>query len=122
MSESNIALLTDVVLITCVVEKGKGDDVVKAARGASAAGALIHPARGVGIRERMGLLGIAVEAEKDIVELLVGSEQSEILAHAIYNAVDLGRPGGGYVYLSPLEAAATYVPKGIRKRLREQNP
>ena len=47
MSESNIALLTDVVLITCVVENGKGEDVVKAARGAGAAGALIHSARGL---------------------------------------------------------------------------
>jgi len=123
MSESNIALLTDVVLITCIVEKGKGEDVVKAARGAGAgaAGALIHSARGVGIRERIGLLGIAIEAEKDVVELLVGSDQSELVAQTIYSAVDLGRPGGGFIYLTPLEQAATYLPKEIRDRLKEQN-
>jgi nitrogen regulatory protein PII len=121
MSESNIALLTDVVLITCIVENGKGEDVVKAARGAGAGGAIIHSARGVGIRERVGLLGIAIDTEKDVVDLLVGSDQAEMVAHTIYSAVDLGRPGGGFVYLTPLEAAATYLPQEIRTRLKEQN-
>ena len=121
MSESNIALLTDVVLITCVVESGKGEDVVKAARGAGAGGAIIHSARGVGIRERVGLLGIAIDTEKDVVDLMVGSDQAEMVAHSIYTAVDLGRPGGGFVYLTKLEAAATYLPQEIRNRLKEKN-
>ena len=95
MTESNISLLTDVVLITCVVEHGKGEDVVKAARGAGASGALIHSARGVGMRERMGLLAIAVDAERDVVDMLVGSDQAEMVAHTIYSTIDLGRPGGG---------------------------
>jgi nitrogen regulatory protein PII len=53
--------------------------------------------------------------------MLVGSDQAEMVAHTIYSAVDLGRPGGGFVYLTPLEAAATYVPQEIRNRLKEQN-
>ena len=120
MTERNIGLLIDVILITCVVEKGKGEEAVKAARGAGASGALIHSARGVGIRERMGLLGIAVEAEKDVVDMLVGSDQAEMVAHSIYSAIDLGRPGGGFVYLTPLEQAATYLPQEIRDRLKAQ--
>jgi nitrogen regulatory protein P-II 1 len=120
MSESNIALLTDVVLITCVVDNGKGEDVVKAARGAGAGGALIHSSRGIGIRERVGLLGIAMDAEKDVVELMVGSDQAEMVAHTIFNAVELGRPGGGFIYLTPLDAAATYLPQEIRDRLEEK--
>ena len=121
MTDSNIGLLTDVILITCIVDKGNGEEVVKAARGAGAGGALIHSARGVGIRERMGLLGIAVEAEKDVVDMLVGSDQAEMVAHSIYSAIDLGRPGGGFVYLTPLESAAVYLPQDIRDRLEEQS-
>ena len=121
MTESNISLLTDVVLITCVVEHGKGEDVVKAARGAGASGALIHSARGVGMRERMGLLAIAVDAERDVVDMLVGSDQAEMVAHTIYSSIDLGRPGGGLVYLTPLESVAVYLPQDIRDRLEEQN-
>jgi nitrogen regulatory protein P-II 1 len=120
MSESNISLLTDVVLITCVVDHGKGESVVKAARGAGAGGTLIYSSRGVGIRERAGLFAVAMEAEKDVVELLVGSDQAEMVAHTIFSAVDLGRPGGGYIYLTPLDAAATYLPQDLRDRLKEQ--
>jgi len=120
MSESNITLLSDVVLITCIIAAGKGEDVVKAARGAGAAGARIHPARGVGIRERMGLLGVAIEAERDVVELLVGSDQADMVAQIIFSTMDMGRPGGGFIYLSPLESVATYLPKKVRSQLEAQ--
>ena len=121
MSERNITLLTDVVLLTCVVESGKGEAVVKAARGVGAGGALIHSQRGVGIRERVGILGIAIDTEKDVVSMLLGNDQAEMVASVISGAVDLGRPGGGFLYLTPLESAATYVPREIRDRLEESN-
>lgn len=121
MSEQNITLLSDVVMITCVVETGKGEDVVKAARGVGAGGALIHSQRGVGIRERVGLLGIAIDAEKDVVSMLVGTDQAELVASTIFGAANIGRPGGGFLYLTPLDSAATYVPTEIRDRLREKN-
>ena len=120
MNEQNITLLTDVVLLTCVVNNGRGEDVVKAARGVGAGGALIHSQRGVGIRERMGMLGIAIDTEKDVVSMLLGSDQAEMVANAIFSAVDLGRPGGGYLYLTPLESAAAYIPREIRDRLAEK--
>ena len=117
MSQRDVTLLSDVVLLTCVVETGKGEDVIKAARGVGAGGATIHSQRGVGIRERVGVLGIAIEAEKDVVSMLVGSDQAELVASVIYSAIKLGRPGGGFLYLTPLESAATYVPQEIRDRL-----
>ena len=119
MSNKNITLLSDVVLITCVVECGKGEDVVKAARGVGAEGALIHSQRGVGIRERVGILGVAIDADKDVVSMLVGSDQAELVSSTIFGAVDLGRPGGGFLYLTPLASAATYVPAEIRDRISE---
>jgi nitrogen regulatory protein PII len=117
MSQRDVTLLSDVVLLTCVVETGKGEDVIKAARGVGAGGATIHSQRGVGIRERVGVLGIAIDAEKDVVSMLVGTDQAELISSVIYNAIGLGRPGGGFLYLTPLESAATYVPQEIRDRL-----
>ncbi len=49
MSEE-ITYLTDVALITCVVQSGDADEIVKAAREAGASAAVIHNVRGVGIR------------------------------------------------------------------------
>ncbi len=120
MSERNITYLTDVYLITCVVDRGKGEDVVKAARGAGAGGALIHSGHGVGIRERLGLLGIALETDKDVVQMMVGSEHAEMVANLIFGTAGLDRPGAGFIYLTPLEAVATYLPRDIRERLRER--
>ena len=118
MSERNITYLTDVYLITCVVDHGKGEDIVKAARGAGAGGALI-------LTSAWGLLapfllGIAIETEKDVVQMMVGSEQAEMVANLIYATAGLDRPGAGFIYLTPLEAVATYLPRDIRERLRER--
>lgn len=119
MSERNITYLTDVYLITCVVEHGKGEEIVKAARGAGAGGALIHHTHGVGVRERLGLLGICIDAEKDVVEMMVGTEQAEMVANLIYGTAHLDRPGAGFIYLTQLEGVATYLPRDIRERLKE---
>ena len=121
MSQHDITLLSETVLLTCVVETGKGEEVIKAARNVGAGGAMIHTQRGLGIRERVGLLGIAIDAEKDVVSMLVGTDQAELVSTVIYGAIDLGRPGGGYLYLTPLESVATYVPREIRDRLKPQD-
>jgi nitrogen regulatory protein P-II 1 len=117
MSNRNITVLSDVVLLTCVVEAGKGEEVIKSARGVGAGGATIHSQNGVGMRERVGLLGIAIDTDKDVVNMLIGSDQAELVASTISGAVNMGRPGGGFLYLTPLDSAATYIPKEIRGRI-----
>ena len=117
MNDRNITVLSDVVLLTCVVETGKGEEVIKSARGVGAGGATVHSQRGIGIRERVGLLGIAIDTDKDVVNMLIGSDQAELVASTIFAAVKMGRPGGGFLYLTPLDSAATYVPKEIRDRI-----
>ena len=57
--------LTDATMITAVVPAGRADDLLKAARDVGARGGIVHQARGTGARELLGLLGIAVEAERE---------------------------------------------------------
>ena len=61
MSKRDITVLTDVSLITCVVQRGKADEIIKAAQEVGAQGATAYYARGGGIRERLGILGVAIE-------------------------------------------------------------
>ena len=35
----------------------------------------MHGAMGVGIRERLGALGVAVDAERDVVNVMVSSDE-----------------------------------------------
>ncbi|OYY75233.1 MAG: transcriptional regulator [Gammaproteobacteria bacterium 28-57-27] len=118
MSESGITYLTDVVLITCVVMHGRGDDAVKVAREAGVAGAIVYNARGHGARERLGLLGVAVEAEKDVVSMVVATEQRDLVMHSLYTQLGLDRPGAGMVYAVPMDKMATYIPADVLQRLQ----
>ncbi len=120
MHDGKITYLTDVALITCVVSTGRSDAVIAAARSMGAAGALVHHARGIGPRERLGLLGIAVEAEKDVVSILVAIDAQDVVFEAVYRAAGLEVPGAGMAYITPAERMATYVPRDVLDRLSGQ--
>jgi len=122
MSDKNITYLTDVFLLTCVVQSGFSDVIFKAALsvGTSAGAishAISHHARGIGVRERLGILGIAVEADKEVVSILVSSEQRDLVFDIIYRAAGLDVPGRGFIYMTQLEKVSTYIPKSMMDQL-----
>lgn len=118
MSNQNITYLTDVSLLTCVVQSGLSEVILRAARDVGAtAGAISHHARGVGVRERLGILGVAVETEKEVISILVSSEQRDLVYDTLYRAANLDVPGRGFIYLTPLEKASTYIPKSMLEPL-----
>ena len=120
MIEREITVLTNVALITCIVQRGIADDIITAAREAGAQGATVHFAKGMGIRERLGILGVAVEVEKEVVNIVVSTEQADKVFEKIYLAGRLDTPGMGLVYITPLDKAATYVPPDILKKVTEK--
>lgn len=120
MKADKITYLTDVALITCIVTTGRGDAVIQAARAMGAAGALVYHARGIGPRERLGLLGIAIEAEKDVVSILVATDHQDVILEAVYRAGGLDTPGAGMAYITPIEKLATFVPREVLERVSGQ--
>jgi nitrogen regulatory protein PII len=117
MSQRKLTVLTDVALITCIVQRGIGDVIVKAAREAGAQGATVYFARGTGVRERLGILGVAVEVEKEIVNVVVSKDQVDRIFERMYLAGQLDTPGMGFIYVTPLEKAATFIPPDIIEKL-----
>ena len=102
------------------LETDISDAILKAAQDVGAInGAISYHARGYGARERLGLLGIAVEAEKEVVSILVSSEQQDTVVNSIYRAGKLDNPGTGYLYVTPLEKVATYIPQDMINNLQE---
>lgn len=112
-----IIVLTDVMLITCIVQRGIADTVVKAAREAGVTGATIFFARGVGMEERLGILGVTIDSEKEVIKIVVSREQVDRIFEKIYLVAKLGTPGMGFMYVTALEKAATYVPPEIIAKL-----
>jgi nitrogen regulatory protein P-II 1 len=111
-----MVVLTDAMMITCIVQRGVAETVLKAAQQAGARGATIFHARGTGIRQRLGVLGITVNAEKEVVCIVVASEQADYMFEQIYAAAKLDTPGMGMMYLTQIEKMATYVPADIAKK------
>jgi nitrogen regulatory protein PII len=117
VSKRELVTLIDVALITCVVQRGLADTVVQAATEAGAQGATIHYGKGTGVRERLGLLGLAVEAEKEILNILVSEDQVDRVFERVHVAAQLDTPGMGVMYVTPVEKMATYIPHDIVERL-----
>ncbi len=120
MSTREFTVLTDVSLITCIVQRGLADEIVKAARQAGAQGATVHYARGTGVRERLGILGVAVEVEKEVINVVVSTDQADRIFEAMYLAGRMDTPGMGFMYVTPLEKAATHIPHHIVEKLTRQ--
>ncbi|HLA36820.1 MAG TPA: P-II family nitrogen regulator [Rhodocyclaceae bacterium] len=110
-------VLTDAVLITCIVQRGAADAVVHAAHEAGAQGATIFHGRGTGVRQKhLGLLGLTVNAEKEIVYIVVPDDQADRIFERIFVAAKLDTPGMGIIYSTPIEKMATYIPHQIAAR------
>ncbi len=121
MSERKITYLTDVSLITIVVQSGLVETILKAVLDiGTSIGAISHTAKGIGIRERLGILGLAIETEKDVISFLVSTEQRDAVLKYLYRAAGLDTPGRGYIYITPLEKVAAYVPDNLRTTLEEE--
>lgn len=110
-------VLTDVVLITAIVQRGMGDRVVQAAQEAGAQGATIFHARGTGVRQkRLGILGLTINAEKEVIYIVVPADQSDLIFERIFVCAKMDTPGMGIIWMTPLHKMATYVPHEIAAR------
>lgn len=117
MKQRQITVLTDASLITCIVQRGMADGIVKAAQEAGAQGATIHYAQGSGIKEKLGILGLAVDVEKEVISIIVANDQADRIFERIYLAGKLDTPGMGIVTMTELDKVATYVPQELIEKL-----
>ena len=117
MKQRGITVLTDASLITCIVQRGTADKIVKAAQDAGAQGATINYAQGVGVRERLGVMGLAIEVDKEVISIIVANDQADRVFEAMYLASNLDTPGMGIMTLAALEKIATFVPLDLVERL-----
>lgn len=117
MSQNEMIVLTDVVLITAIVQRGMGDRVVQAAQEAGAQGATIFHAHGTGVRQkRLGILGLTINAEKEVIYIVVPSDQADMIFERIFVCAKMDTPGMGILWMTPLQKMATYVPHEIAAR------
>lgn len=89
-------------LITCVVQRGHADKVAKAAAAAGAKGATILFGRGIGARDQLGILGLAIVPEKEVIMIVCKETETQTIFEAIVEAGHLRTPGMGIAYVTPI--------------------
>ncbi len=92
-------------LIIAVVERGQADNAVKAALAAGADGATIFFGRGTGVRQRLGVIGLMITPEKEIIHFVTTQESLDPVLDALTKEAKLDEPGRGIAYV--LEVART---------------
>lgn len=93
-------------LIMCVVQRGHADKVAKAAVQAGAKGATIFFARGMGARDQLGLLGLAIVPEKETILVVCLESETRAIFDAIVKAGHLHTPGMGIALVVPIRESA----------------
>jgi nitrogen regulatory protein P-II 1 len=101
--------MEDVKLITCIVQRGKADKAVKAAMEAGAEGATIFYARGTGVRQKLGILGKLIEAEKEVIMIVARRGQHDAVFDALTKASELDKPGKGFAFVHTIERAVGFL-------------
>lgn len=92
-------------MIIAIVQRGKADDIVSAAIKAGAPAATVFFGRGLGIRERLGLLGFAIQPEKEIIMIILEEWLVDRVMSAMVEAGNLDQPGIGFIFKVPVEQA-----------------
>ena len=100
-----VHLLHDVTGICCIVQRGQGTRVARVALDTGAGVPCITHGVGLGVRDKMGLLRIAIPASKELIWTAVASTDAEILFDGMIEAGQLDQPGKGFIYMFPLSAA-----------------
>ena len=84
-------------LVTIVIQHKDEAKVIDAILKAGAPGATYFYGRGTGVRQRMGLLGRLIEAEKIVVLTAVPPEKTPAVVKAATEAANLDQPGNGFL-------------------------
>jgi len=106
-------------VITCIVEKGKGEGVAKAAIDAGAKGATYSDGKGTGIRQS---LIATITPEKEVVTVVTQQEETDAVYDAMIKRGNLERPGKGFIYVTRLEKAFGFLDDYAENKIDRKPP
>lgn len=94
--------MLDTKCVVTIVERGKADNIVKAAKKAGASGATIFYGRGTGDTEVQKFLKVNIESSKEIILVITEKKKAEAIIRAIVEAGNLSKPGKGILFTFPI--------------------
>ncbi len=96
-------------LITVIAQRGRVDEIVKAAQEAGATGVTYFDAKGTGVRQKIGLKGFLVVPDKQVFLIVTHSEQTKAVFEAVSKAARLDEPARGFAYVHRIDDAVGFL-------------
>lgn len=103
--------------ICCIVQRGEGDTVARVALDTGTCVPAITFGHGTGLRDKLGLLRIAIPAEKEVINLVATTYDADAVMGLMVNAGKLDQPGKGFIYFYPIGRGLinTKITRGMPK-------
>mgnify|MGYP006099109219 CR=1 FL=1 len=99
---THIETEVDLANVICTVQRGRGDNIVKAVLGLGVPMPVVTTGEGTGLREKLGLIRIALPAGKDVVHAVVSEHEATDILGALVDSGRLDQLGSGFIFESPL--------------------
>jgi len=96
-------LFSDLTGICCIAQKGDGDLLGKVGLETGGGVPAITLGIGTGLRDKIGLLRVAIPAKKEIVNLVTTSHNVDNVMEMMIDIGALDQPGKGFIYLYPIK-------------------
>ena len=97
---------TDRELIVVISNQGFNETVMDAARGAGAYGGTVVHARGTGMERAEKFLGISLASEKDMIFIVVKTEQRDHIMQAVMMKAGMETPAKAIAFSLPVADTA----------------
>lgn len=117
ITENRLLKKTSQDLIVAIINRGFSDYVVSAARDAGATGATIMYGRGTADADKQ-VMGISLQPEREVVIILVKSEEKRKIMQSIADKTSLMEEGRGLCFSLPV--SSVYGLKRVSEQKLEQ--
>ena len=99
--EEHPPFVSGLVGICCIVQRGQAAPVIRSVLESGSVPTITF-GEGMGVRDKLGLLRIAIPAEKELVSAVVTSYDAEQIMNILIDVGRLDQPGKGFIYLYPI--------------------
>lgn len=90
-------------VIISIVNRGKAEEVIEAAKECGAKGGTIINGRGSGVNETIKLFNMDIEPEKEIVMIIANTKIAEDIIMSINKKLEIDKPGNGIVFVQDVK-------------------
>ena len=88
--------------IITIVNRGKAEEVIEAAKAAGSKGGTIINARGSGENETSRLFNMDIEPEKEMVLIVSKKDVTEAIVATIRETLEIDKPGNGIIFIQDI--------------------